>query len=207
MFTKLYVKSLLIQAFINMRSMQCRGFRLLTDGEWDFTINTNPYMANILYGAGRGKETERIKLLASVCAMYGDNLFWNLLKPAVLIISLAGLITGMYAVTAAAFLLYNIIINAFRIYGFRYGAKHERDYLLFKERPFLIIVQVSRKLKLILFGTSIVYIAYLLLQYLKSEGIYVILPILIILLLTYKKENYILYLTYGVLMIVSILGR
>lgn len=202
----LFLRSLFVQVFMNMRHMQARGFRFMTRGEWDFNINTNPYIVTVLYGAARNADRGRVGLLASVCAMYGDNLFWNLLKPAVLIAGLAGLLSGYYWISIASFVIYNTITIAFRLTGFHYGRKHADDNRLFSERVFVILPKVSRIAKLTLIGTYISMTAYLLFPYLKSAGIYAILPVLIILILTIRKEGFVLYTAYIVMIIAGIMG-
>ncbi len=141
---KLFFASLFLQSSWSFHSMQSLGFLVIAimgidKKKKEFLLqhsrtffNTHPYMAGFIIGAvlnAYEKENslddlnKHITVSQSAFASFGDTLFWQTIRPALLIIAI---ITGVkYGVVGPLIflLLYNLIHIYFRFYGFTTGYK------------------------------------------------------------------------------------
>ncbi|MEO0156130.1 MAG: PTS system mannose/fructose/sorbose family transporter subunit IID [candidate division WOR-3 bacterium] len=141
---KLFFASLFLQSSWSFHSMQSLGFLVIAmmgidKKKHEFLVqhsrtffNTHPYMVGFIIGAvlnayEKEDSLDDIKKHIMVCqsafASFGDTLFWQTIRPALLIIAI---ITGIkYGIIGVIIflLLYNLIHIYFRFYGFTTGYK------------------------------------------------------------------------------------
>ncbi|MCX7995963.1 MAG: PTS system mannose/fructose/sorbose family transporter subunit IID [candidate division WOR-3 bacterium] len=141
---KLFFASLFLQSSWSFHSMQSLGFLVIAmmgvdQKKQEFLqqhsrtfFNTHPYMAGFIIGAmlnAYEKEhslddlKKHIMVSQSAFASFGDTLFWQTIRPALLAIAI---ITGVkYGVIGVIIFLlfYNLIHIYFRFYGFTTGYK------------------------------------------------------------------------------------
>ncbi len=179
--------SMFIQAVITREYMQGFIYNML-NGDLSY-VNTNPYFTTMMLGVfdiSPGKKD----VYASFIATFGDNFIWNHLRPIVLITALLLMLNGLYSYLPIPLLIYIVIVNTIRIYGYKYSVvKLNAGEIFFTEFYWQGMLRLMRLIKFILLGSLFAYVLYLFLFYLKINIYYVIISILIILLYIVKRWN------------------
>jgi len=165
---KLFFVGLFLQASWSFHSMQSLGFLVITMMGIDKKkneflsqhcrtfFNTHPYMAGFIVGAVLNtidKENnledlkKHIMVSQSAFASFGDTLFWQTIRPALLVIAI---ITGVkYGLIGPLIflLLYNLIHIYFRFYGFITGYKMGWDVIyILKGKDLYWIQRISESI-------------------------------------------------------------
>lgn len=160
--------------------MQGNGYNLLTNGQISGYINSNPYLAPLIYGFLRiGSDSRTKNLIASASAVMGDNLIWNNFKPVVLLLAGLLLITAGPLYVIIPLIVYITGVSVLRFTGYSYGSSKENPDELFEERIWIKTINALRTVKFILTGIIYLYIILQLALYLNTAPLYVIITILI----------------------------
>ena len=191
LFTRVFLRSLLIQSCWNYEGMQNVGFAfgmipvieaaglnkkeragLLTNCLTYF--NTHPYLASAIIGAtasvqaGRGVEADReireIKdTLSNPFAALGDALFWSTLKPLFSVTALIAALLGSILSPLIFLVLYNTLHLWVRGAGFMHGVRGRIDLMRYVKR--MEIPNLSADLKritLVLLGIFVAGLSFFL---------------------------------------------
>jgi len=176
----LFLKSHFIQTVMTRKQMQGNGYNLLTNGQISGYINSNPYLAPLIYGFLRiGSDSRTKNLIASASAVMGDNLIWNNFKPVVLLLAGLLLITAGPLYVIIPLIVYITGVSVLRFTGYSYGSSKENPDELFEERIWIKTINALRTVKFILTGIIYLYIILQLALYLNTAPLYVIITILI----------------------------
>ncbi|MFO8062659.1 MAG: hypothetical protein R6U31_07010 [bacterium] len=176
----LFIKSHFIQTVMTRKHMQGNGYDLLTGGHISGYINSNPYLAPIIYGFLRiGSDSRTKNLIASASAVMGDNLIWNNFKPIVLLLAGVLLLTAGPLYVIIPLIIYIAGVSVLRFTGYSYGSSKERPDELFEEQAWVKSIVLLRTIKFILMGIIYLYVILQLALYLNTAPLYVIITILI----------------------------
>lgn len=176
----LFLKSHFIQTVMTRKHMQGNGYNLLTNGQISGYINSNPYLAPLIYGFLRiGSDIKPKNHIASASAVMGDNLIWNNFKPVILLLAGILLLTAGPIYVIIPLIVYITGVSVLRFTGYSYGSSKERPDQLFEERIWIKAINALRTVKFILMGIIYLYIILQLALYLNTAPLYVIITILI----------------------------
>lgn len=159
---KLFFASLFLQSSWSFYSMQSLGFLFTARAGLDRNkqeklfqntrvfFNTHPYMAGYIIGAAlrafeRDEDPEKIKnhimVGQSAFASAGDTLFWQTIRPALLLVAIIiGLKYGIVG-PLLFFVAYNIIHLYHRLAGFIRGYKQGWDIIYILKSPQFTLMQ------------------------------------------------------------------
>ncbi len=169
---KILLKSFFIQTLLHKNYMQKYGYSFLTNNKINTYINSNPYFCNLIYGLYKKHDkinNNEIRIIASLCAMMGDNLIWNFLKPVILLMSMFTLYYNNFYILFFLFIIYNFYTTFLRTYGYFYGlTKADKKNELFKEWYFKKIAVYLRYLKIFFLGIAFAFIILQLLEIWKN---------------------------------------
>ncbi|HAV91723.1 TPA: hypothetical protein DCW38_00875 [candidate division WOR-3 bacterium] len=204
----LFLKSLMLQSLFSKDDMQRHGFKCLTNGSFDEHINTNPFFATVIAGIIKNnpQSAQKVRFIAPISAMLGDDLFWNLLKPVTLYSSLILFLLFKNWLIIIPLIFYNIIIFLLRYKGFDYGAsKADRIKLLYCEWYFKKVQKPLHRAKVFLFGILSVFLVLMLINYLQKHILYgIILGLILTLSIALKSRAFLLI---GVILMLLNLAR
>lgn len=200
---KQFLKSLAVQVLLNEQDMQLQGYNILTNKKFKHNINTNPYFSSVMSGfISKVKDIRRVEIFASITAFVGDDLFWNNLKPIVLISSLLVYIFKLnFYFLLIPFLTYFLSTNLLRLFGYEYGRKNVDNmnnfYSSFFFKRFRFFLP---KIRYLLYGFFVILLLYVNLKILNSIYFYGIILLLIIWVnFVYKEFAYIFLIILGFL--------
>jgi len=188
----MFFKSFFIQTLLNKESMQSEGYSFLTDGQFKNFINSNPYFCTIIAGLSSNfkREDERMSYIASISAMVGDNLFWNNLRPVVLLAALFAVLLNAWYVLPILFVIYNALTFYLRFFGFSYGVKKSTSLnLLYKERLFTLSLKLLQNLKHLISGAVCAYFILNIYKYLQNSLLHVIITCFLLILIIAMKRK------------------
>ncbi|MGQ9534366.1 MAG: PTS system mannose/fructose/sorbose family transporter subunit IID [bacterium] len=222
---RLFFTSLFLQSSWSFYSMQSLGFlftarsgldknrnkKLLQNGR--FFFNTHPYMAGYIIGAvlrayEKDEDLEKIKNYINVgqsaFASAGDTLFWQTIRPALLLLAIIfGLKFGIVGPLIFIF-VYNIIHLYHRFAGFIAGYKQGWDIIYILKTPqFTLMQKLFENL-----GAFFVGLVPIVLQ--KNYHILLLIPLMgIFLIFLWKKISPIIILTFVFILIIInlLIGR
>lgn len=176
----LFIKSHFIQTVMTRKHMQGNGYNSLTNGDISGYINSNPYLAPLIYGFLRIRTDSRTtNLIASASAVMGDNLIWNNFKPVILMLAGVLLLTAGPIYVIIPLIIYIAGVSVLRFTGYSYGSSKKRADQLFEERIWVKGINILRTMKFILMGIIYLYIILQLALYLNRAPLYAIITILI----------------------------
>ncbi|NLI98971.1 PTS system mannose/fructose/sorbose family transporter subunit IID [bacterium] len=135
------------------------------------TLNTHPYLASFLAGVllkeNSGEKMEEISsLLETSLAAQGDDLYWRLLRPAALLISMGFVLFGQPLIGMLVFFLgFNAFAQGERLVGFKRGLEKGKEALV----PLLTSLSKIKKIVLIVAGVILGFLVSLMLFILNNE--------------------------------------
>lgn len=180
---RIFIESLFIQTLMNRDDMQRYGYRMLTKGEFDEHINSNPHFSSIIAGILHKNPSAglKIRFVASISAMLGDDLFWNLLKPITVLFAIILLLfTRNILIIFIPLIIYNLIVFAIKYFGFDYGIRMSEDIRnLYKEWYFKKMPNILGRAKYFIIGIMTILLSFILIKYLQKHILYAIIICLI----------------------------
>lgn len=215
---KLFFSSLFLQSSWSFYSMQSLGFLFTSRTGLDkdknkkllqndrIFFNTHPYMAGYIIGAvlkayEKDEDPEKIKNYINVgqsaFASTGDTLFWQTIRPALLLLAIIfGLKFGIVGPLVFIF-VYNIFHLYHRFTGFIAGYKQGWDIIyILKTTQFTLIQKLFENL-----GAFFVGLVPIVLQ--KNYNILLLIPLMVIFLIfLWRKISPILILTFVFILII-----
>lgn len=186
------IRALFVQALLNKKNMQSEGYAFLTSGKVRGFINSNPYFCNIVAGflSYIEKDDPRAGYIASVSAMVGDNIFWNGLRPAVLLAGAVSAAFGAYFLLPILFIIYNAPVALLRLKGYSYGkGKKGSMKTLFAEPVFTKTPMPLIRFKTMLAGGLSVYLLFNIYKYLQNSVYHAIITCFLLILLMAMKRR------------------
>ena len=151
------IKSMFYQANWNTDNMQGTGFtwlikdlfkrnnlncpdELCKKNSQPLYFNTNPYLITFILGMFlkeckiNGKPWEYSNAYASALAALGDSFFWHSLRPFTFFLTCFIALKNPYFAVIFYLLLYNFFHLGFRFFGFYYGYKFGKNFILVLRR-------------------------------------------------------------------------